>query len=56
MKDLVNLKPPNARNLEEFYAIWRTIIIDINDNIVLDDLQMILEQKMEDSKMFEYEL
>lgn len=56
IKDLANIKAPNAKTLGEFYATWQTILIDIDEDTRTTELKAILEQKLDESKLFEYEL
>ena len=56
VNDLVKIETPNARNLERFYIEWRNTEIETDIEGNMEDVVEILEQKMDDSKLFDPEL
>ena len=56
VNDLMKIETPNARSLEKFYIEWRNTEIETEIEGNMEDVVEILEQKMEDSKLFDPEL
>ena len=47
---------PSLKTLEKFYMDWQDIIIDFDEHEHVMELQRILERKLCDSEIFEYEM
>ena len=56
INDLNNIKTPNVKNLEGFYTEWKEILLDIDEEENTSELKVILENKLEESRLFEYEI
>ena len=56
VNDLMKIEPPMAKRLERFYIEWRNTDIEAEIESNLEDVVEFLEQKMEDSRLFEPEL
>ena len=56
VNDLNNIKVPNVKSLETFYTEWKEILLDIDEEENMKELKVILENKLEESRLFEYEI
>ena len=56
MNDLMLLKTPTIKTLEQFYIDWKDILIDVDERDQMHEIKVILEQKLDESTIFEHEL
>ena len=56
INDLMQMKPPNVKSLEQFYIDWKDTLIDINERDHAHEIKAILEQKLDESQLFDHEL
>ena len=56
INDLMQLKAPSIKTLEHFYIEWKDILIDIEEIDNVHEIKPILEQKLDESQLFDHEL
>ena len=56
INDLALIRTPTASTSVEFYQEWRTTMIEVEGVVREQELKAILEQKMENSGLFNHEL
>ena len=56
INDLMQLKAPSIKTLEQFYIDWKDIMVDIDERDHVHEIKPILEQKLDESQLFDHEL